>query len=299
MKNKKRCIICGRVFECPKSDKTVTCSKWCSKEYARIRATGRKFSEETRKKQSEKAKGRDMSELQKKATAAALESPKSGRFETNVNAKTWRLTSPDGKIYECRNLNLWVRENCSLFGKEATEHNIRNIQSGLRQAKRGVQASTYKGWMVEEMKAAPKKERKRKRRGKGNKHVDFSKYTDKDMEVLTNRQAQILQMRRKGMLPQEIGEKLGIKGESVSMSLNISIKKMEGTYEQEKENKRKYMNQYIKNMSPEQKERKKETTQRWQKEHPDRMKEHKKKYWEKYRNRKNEEKEEEQGKGES
>lgn len=287
MKNKKRCIICGRVFECPKSDKTVTCSKWCSKEYARIRATGRKFSEETRKKQSEKAKGRDMSELQKKATAAALESPKSGRFETNVNAKTWRLTSPDGKIYECRNLNLWSRENCELFGEKQTESSAKKISGGLRMAKNGVRASSYKGWKVEETEEGLLEKKKRK----GKQHIDFSKYTDEDMEVLTDRQAQILQMRKRGMSLREIGEKLGIKSESVSMSINISIKKMKGTYERDKEYKRNYMNQYIKNMSAEQKERKKETTQKWQREHPDRMREHRRTYWkntrkEKTRNRK-------------
>lgn len=37
----------------------------------------------------------------------AKRSPKSGRFETNVNAKEWHLVSPEGKHYQFRSLNCW------------------------------------------------------------------------------------------------------------------------------------------------------------------------------------------------
>ena len=149
MKNQKKCIICGQLFDCPPSDKKVTCSQECRKEYAKIRSAGRKFSDESRKRMSDTAKGRKMSDLQKNATEAAQKSPNSGRFETNINAKTWRLISPEGKIYICRNLKLWVRNHCELFGMENTEDNAHRIASGLRQAKRGKIAVTYKGWRAE------------------------------------------------------------------------------------------------------------------------------------------------------
>lgn len=90
-----------------------------------------------------------MKELQKIATEAAQKSPKSGRFESNINAKTWKLTSPEGKTYICRNLKLWGRNHCELFGMENTEDNAHRIASGLRQAKRGKIAATYKGWRAE------------------------------------------------------------------------------------------------------------------------------------------------------
>ena len=149
MKNQKKCKVCGRLFDCPPSSKKVTCSQECRIEYARQRRTGYKLPKETRDKISEKAKGRDMTSLQQLGTEAAKSSPNSGRFETNVNAKTWRLKSPEGKEYICRNLNLWVREHCSLFGEEPSDHSFNKIRSGLWQAKRGVQASTYKGWRAE------------------------------------------------------------------------------------------------------------------------------------------------------
>lgn len=149
MKNQKICIVCGRAFACPPSDKTVTCSPECRRKYAAMRRDGKPLSTETRAKISAAAKGRDMSGIQAAGTEAALNSPKSGPFETNVSAKDWILTSPDGKVYRCRNLNLWVREHMDAFGVEPTKKNFHRVQSGLRQAKRGKQASTYKGWKAE------------------------------------------------------------------------------------------------------------------------------------------------------
>lgn len=149
MKNQKICIICGKAFFCPPSDKTVTCSLECRSKYASIRGSKRVWKSETKSKMSIAAQGRDMSELQVIGAEAARKSPKSGPFETNINSNDWRLTSPDGKVYRCRNLNFWVRSHVDLFGLEPTKQNFIRIQKGLRQAKRGKQASTYKGWRVE------------------------------------------------------------------------------------------------------------------------------------------------------
>lgn len=150
-RNRKICIICGRVFESPPSAKTVTCSKECRKEYARKRATGKSFSDITKKKISEKAKGRDLKELQKVGVEAAKNSPKSGRFETNINSMDWHLISPDGKHYYFHSLKFWLRKNCKeLFGCEPDSREYKNVASGLCGGKRAslgknYPCSTYKG----------------------------------------------------------------------------------------------------------------------------------------------------------
>ena len=84
MKNVKICIICGKEFYSSPSVNKVTCSDACRKKYAVIRSIGRKFSDETKAKLSDAGKQRNMSELQIIGTMAALESPNSGPFETNV-----------------------------------------------------------------------------------------------------------------------------------------------------------------------------------------------------------------------
>lgn len=153
-RNKKICVICGKKFESPPSDKTVTCSKKCSVEHHRRIVSGKTVSEETKKKMSESAKGRDMSLLQVTGTEAAKKSPNSGRFETNVNAIEWHLISPDNKNYYFKSLNNWLRENCEeLFGCKPDSHECKNVESGLRGAKRAMLGKnygccTYKGWQV-------------------------------------------------------------------------------------------------------------------------------------------------------
>lgn len=153
-RNKKVCVVCGKEFECPPSDETVTCSPECRRKHAQKRQTGRKLSEEARKKIAYAAKGRDMSKLQEIATAAAKESPKSGRFETNVNAVDWHLISPEGKHFYFHSLHFWLRENgLELFGCEPDSREFNNVRSGLSGAKRAVMGRgypccTYKGWRV-------------------------------------------------------------------------------------------------------------------------------------------------------
>lgn len=153
-RNFKICVECRKTFASPPSSKTVTCSIECRKIHAKHRQTGVKRSTETKLKISEKAKERDMSELQPVGTAAAKASPKSGRFITNINAKDWHLISPDGKHYYFRSLNFWLRENCrEFFGCEPDSREYINVASGLRNAKRAVLGGkypccTYKGWQV-------------------------------------------------------------------------------------------------------------------------------------------------------
>lgn len=62
-RNKKICVVCGKEFECPPSG-NITCSDECRKKYASIQHTGRKHSEDVKKRLSEKAQERDPSHLQ-------------------------------------------------------------------------------------------------------------------------------------------------------------------------------------------------------------------------------------------
>lgn len=146
------------VFECPPSSKKVTCSPECRSRHARKRQTGKRRTEETKKKIAAAATGRDMSGIQMMAVQAAKESSKSGRFITNVNAIDWHLISPDGRHYVFHSLNFWLRENCrELFGCEPDSREFRNVRSGLSGAKRAFLGKipqeqrpccTYKGWRV-------------------------------------------------------------------------------------------------------------------------------------------------------
>ena len=186
-RSKKKCVICGKEFFSAQTANKNTCSEECSKKYKSQKAKergiseetrkkiadslrgkslpedvrrkmsesrkGRIVSEDTRKKISKIAKGRDVTELQKIGVEAAKASPKSGRFETNVNAMDWHLVSPDGKHYFMHSLKNWLRNNCEeLFGCQPDTDEFRNVYSGLTAAKRAALGKgsygsvTYKGW---------------------------------------------------------------------------------------------------------------------------------------------------------
>ena len=151
-RNIKKCVVCGKGFCSPPSDKTVTCSKECSSENKKRLHTGKRniWSEESRQKLSSQGQTDNL----KKGTDAAKRSLKSGRFETNVNAKEWHLVSPEGKHYQFRSLNCWLRENGKeLFGCDPDSREFNNVRSGLCGAKRAMLGKkygciTYKGWSV-------------------------------------------------------------------------------------------------------------------------------------------------------
>lgn len=155
IRNYKKCVICGQEFPCPPSAKTVTCSPECRSERAR-KAASHKRSDEARKIISKAAKKRGVSEItQKKGTAAAMKSPKAGRFDTNSSAKSYTIMSPEGNEYEVTNLMNWVRDNIGLFGEEEpTDEAVRRIASGFytiaRNTRLNKRGQRYKGWIVVE-----------------------------------------------------------------------------------------------------------------------------------------------------
>lgn len=156
-RNKKKCVICGNEFECPPSDKTVTCSIECRRIRASRASKGRKMSDKAKEKMSAAQKGKH-SFLPAIGTEAAKNSPKGGRFETNKSAIDWHLVSPEGKHYRFHSLNFWLRNNCrELFGCEPDSAEYKRVASGFSTAKRAVLGKvkppqrpccTYKGWQV-------------------------------------------------------------------------------------------------------------------------------------------------------
>lgn len=92
------------------------------------------------------------------ATEAAKNSPKAGKFETNIHAKRWRLTREDGAFWEFTNLHHFVRTHTELFnpadvvwkrqgGKRGTGGEYCNATSGLLNVTGG-RAKSWKGWKL-------------------------------------------------------------------------------------------------------------------------------------------------------
>lgn len=103
--------------------------------------------------------------MQPKATEVAKKSPKSGRFETNINAKQWVLIAPDGTKHTCVNLSLWARAHTDLFGLEPGDKSAKKIVHGftnLSQTFYGTRSDvySYKGWRIEEAPGKPDKKTK-------------------------------------------------------------------------------------------------------------------------------------------
>ena len=115
--------------------------------------TGHSVSDATREILRVHAKQRGFTDNLRRGTPAAQASPKAGRFTTNSSAKAWTLISPDGRRFECTNLNNWIRQNIDLFGCELKDENVYRISAGFRTVKRNIKLNksgqTYKGWTLE------------------------------------------------------------------------------------------------------------------------------------------------------
>lgn len=129
---KKTCVICGKVFNDPISNDTITCSPECSK-----------INRQTLYKQ-----GLYTNSL-KKAHEMIPKRPLTGQFETHIHAKEWVIQSPDGKIYKCRNLKNWLRKNDNLLDGtvEQAWDGITKIKYSM-QGKRKNKSYQWKGWRL-------------------------------------------------------------------------------------------------------------------------------------------------------
>lgn len=169
--DQRKCVICGKPFRCSPSDNYVTCSKECQSVRAgralrtRVEQGDHIYSWTPERRTT--ARENPAVAAQRKAaqvlgTQAAQKSPVAGRFETNQNAKVWTLVSPEGKIYQVRNLLLWAREHTDLFDKPPGDRSAQQIRAGfaaIAQTMRGGRgpekrqrgSMSYLGWTLKEL----------------------------------------------------------------------------------------------------------------------------------------------------
>ena len=130
--HKKKCVVCGKEFFDAPSNDTITCSKACSITH----------------RQQLHEQGVYDGTLEK-AHEAAKTHPLTGRFETHMHAKTWKIQAPDGQIYECRNLKNWLREHEDLIDGTVSQSwdGITKIKYSM-QGKRKFKNYQWKGWRL-------------------------------------------------------------------------------------------------------------------------------------------------------
>lgn len=148
----KKCVICGKEFKSTPSAKTITCSKQCLSIRRGQVSRCRKLSEKARANMSEASKEKGYTENLKSGTPAAQKSPKSGRFDTNINAKDWIIISPNGEQYECHSLKNFIRKNPQLFDIDGSDEEVNRIARGFYVIKRNTnlnhKGQSYYGWTV-------------------------------------------------------------------------------------------------------------------------------------------------------
>lgn len=150
----KLCVVCGAGFYAPPSSKKITCSKVCSSKRKTETHTGKTFSWGAEARKTRAAHGQTTN--LKKGNAAAAQSPVSGSFETNQEAKIWEVVSPEGDHYTMRNLRKWCKENPELFSPDDWElaySGLRQIQASLIGARTTVRQ--WKGWTLADENRAP------------------------------------------------------------------------------------------------------------------------------------------------
>ena len=128
----KICIVCGKEFYDAPSNDTVTCGDECSKIH----------------RQQMYINGVYAGTLEK-AHEVAKTHPLTGRFETNMHAKNWKIQSPAGEIFECRNLKNWLREHEDMLDGTVAQawDGISKIKYSM-QGKRKHPSGQWKGWRL-------------------------------------------------------------------------------------------------------------------------------------------------------
>lgn len=247
----RKCVVCGHEFKCSPSDKTVTCSKECSRLNKSKTHVGKRnvWSQESR----EKLKKLGQTENLKKGTVS--------------QEKIWILTSPEGKRYTCKNLRAWTRSHCDLFGLDTSEENAQKIAGGLSQAKRGKSVATYKDWTAEE--------------GTVDEYTQYGCPT-RNMIDLSDVQRKCVIDRAAGLSCNEIAEKHGLSKTMVYYHLKRARRLMEGLpalTDQEKENQKKSARKHYQGH----KQQYLDNNDRYYAKNPERVKEYRQKYYEEHK----------------
>ena len=128
-RNTKICVVCGDEYFGSFASKRRTCSDKC-KIALRKQIAKELHAEGLRKLQAE--------------------SPVAQKGEINPHSKKWVIKSPDGIVYECRNLLHFFRENSDLIDGTPL-----NAFGGISKIKRSMQGRTgkrnhthWKGWTL-------------------------------------------------------------------------------------------------------------------------------------------------------
>jgi len=147
-RHSKCCTVCGAPFAAPPSSKTVTCSPACSSIHrSRVHLGKRNAWGDTSKAKAAAARTGNLH----RGNEAARRSPRSGPFESNVNAKVWIVVDPSGTEHAAINLRLWCERHAELFPGP-----WQNAYAGLRQVaawmagKTPRQVSQWRGWTLKD-----------------------------------------------------------------------------------------------------------------------------------------------------
>lgn len=98
LRNHRTCIVCGSDFWTSPSSKVITCGPECEKI-----------------NRSKNGRSEESMEHLKKAWEAFSQNKNTGNYDTNIHAKSYRLMSADGKVYEVNNLLKWCREHTDII----------------------------------------------------------------------------------------------------------------------------------------------------------------------------------------
>ena len=153
------CPVCRVTFEAPANSTRYACTAPCAASlHAQAMASiDEMWTGEGRKVRIARERRERGLRLQPVGVAAAKLSPRSGRFETNVNASIWIVIDPTGYRRKVRNLRLWCSKNEDLFAP----HDWRDAYAGLRQVAKWLrgtadeQISTWRGWTLADIPTPP------------------------------------------------------------------------------------------------------------------------------------------------
>lgn len=131
------CTICGKRFRVYPStaERLKTCSVECrNQQLSRNMLNGLAAQKEP------------------KRLEGLRKSPKTGRFETHIHAKAFTVTSPDGTVYNVRNLKLWCDQNEALHGATGKQAytGFCNALSTIRGRREKRKMWHWHGWTIED-----------------------------------------------------------------------------------------------------------------------------------------------------
>ena len=153
------CEVCGKAYSVKLGVNTRYCPD-CRGAAGGAARTGKYRAATEKFAQMRKEYAREHADVMRataeKASKAAQNSPLAGRFETNINAKTWRLIDPSGNRHVCTNLSLFVRSHPEAFPNTTSALTMfRKQASCMRNGKPVTPKTCCGGWYVEEIPAYP------------------------------------------------------------------------------------------------------------------------------------------------